>query len=49
MAKLVKTIKGYQIKATTPRDETSYKYWIVKDGQVEWEADSMKECIEWIG
>jgi len=48
MAKKIKQYKGHIIKETTARDEASYPIWIFKDGQLEWECDSVQEAEEWI-
>ena len=51
MAKTIKQYKGYIIKETTKRDNTTYKYWICpKDDHlfVDWEADNFQECIDFI-
>ena len=51
MAKKIKQHKGFIIKETTARDNTTYKYWVcpVYDVTfVDWEADNLQECFDWI-
>lgn len=50
MAKLLRRYKGFLIKQTGIRDNTTYKYWVCKLGNLEpeWKADNEKECIEFI-
>lgn len=51
MAKLVKQYKGFKIKETTTRDNTSYKYQVfTKDNtyEPEWECDNLNECLKFI-
>ena len=50
--KLVKQYKGFKIKqpsAKEVKDGKSYAYYIyTRDNELEWEADSMQEVIEFI-
>jgi hypothetical protein len=52
MAKLIKSYKGFKIKVTTTRDNTSYSHWIIDTNysSIEpiWECDSVEEAIDFI-
>lgn len=52
MAKLIKSYKGFKIKETTTRDNTTSKYWVIKPSwdNVEpiWECDNLQECTDFI-
>jgi hypothetical protein len=51
MAKIVRTYKTFTIKETTRFDNTDYKYWVFTKSNkydVEWEADNLQECLDFI-
>ena len=51
MAKIIKVYKGYKIKETTKRDNTTYKYWVCLPDDtnfVDWESDTFMDCIGFI-
>lgn len=51
MAKTLQHYRGYIIKATTPRDNTTFSHWICtreNSTEPEFEVDSLEEAKAWI-